>query len=98
MTETPKCQSCGSIYHLEGSPEGVGEYKSIYIVRNDFPFDYPESWAFEDYEQATMLRDRLNAHRKPHRRDGEWHVEEEPVYPTATEALEELVQGGYFDE
>lgn len=71
---------------------------STYIVRHDNTFDYPSTWAFEDYGQAAILRDRLNEHMKAPAVDGAYHVEEEPLIRSAQDIIDELTEEGWFDE
>lgn len=74
------------------------KWQFTYIVRHDNQFDHTSSWAFNDWGEAAKLRDALNAHDKGDKIAGQWHVEEEPIYPTAAEALAELTEEGYFDD
>lgn len=72
--------------------------KTVYIVRHSNAAEYDSGYdrAFTDWDEAVKLRDHLNKHDGKNV-GGEWHAEEEVIYPTAAEAIAEWVKEGFLD-
>lgn len=67
----------------------------VYIVRHDNSWEYDSGYdrAFTDWSEAAKLRDFLNQRDGGNKIGGMWHVDEEVIYATAQEAIDEWKAG-----
>lgn len=75
-------------------PDADEKVERVYIVRHDDSTEYGSAYdrAFTDWDEAVKLRDFLNTY---HNTDA-WHAEEEVIYPSAAEAVDEWKREGFI--